>query len=138
MRNIAMRIIASCLTFMAVVMCGCGSSSDGVYFNGTLTQGGAVAHADLEHRHSAGQNIENVEVCALGECSTTDGSGAWAFEAPDSFAGGTVEFTIKGHGLDTAQSVEVPAGVSEVFVHFQREGTNTVVVHHLMLDGERQ
>jgi hypothetical protein len=134
-----MRIALSFLPLVTFVVAGCGSSSSGgVYFNGTLTQGGSEAHVGVEHRHSAGQNIENVEICALGECSTTDGNGAWAFEAPDPFQGGTVEFTIRGHGIDTTQSVDVPADANEVFVHFQREGANTVFVHHLMIDGERK
>jgi hypothetical protein len=134
-----MRIALSFLSLLTFVVAGCGSSSsDGIYFHGTLTQGGAEAHAGVGHRHLAGQNIENVEICALGECSTTDGNGSWAIEAPESFNGGAVEFSINGHGINTTQSLDVPADVNEVFVHFQREGSNTVFVHHLMIDGERK
>ena len=128
-------ISALCVVFM--LACG-GSSSDGVYFNGILNQGESVAHSDNVLRHAAGQNIENVEICALGECSTTDSNGAWAFEAPESFNGGEVEFTIKGHGIDTTQIVDVPDESSEIFVHFQRIGQNDVIVHHLIIDGVNQ
>jgi hypothetical protein len=128
------------LCFVSALSIGCNgsSSNDGIVFQGQLTQGDAVAHAEATSKHGAGQNIENVEVCALGECSTTDDGGNWAFVAPEVFTGGSVEFTLNGHGLQTNVLVDVPEGSRDVFAHFERQGGNTVVVHHLMIDGVRQ
>lgn len=125
---------------VSVLMAGCGgsSSNDGMVFQGQLTQGSSVGHSEGMDKHGAGEKIENVEVCALGECSMTDEDGNWGFVAPEVFTGGGVEFTINGHGIETTASVSVPEGTRDVFVHFERQGKNTVIVHHLMIDGVRK
>jgi hypothetical protein len=128
------------VSICSALMVGCGgsSSNDGMVFQGQLTQGGAVAHAAAAEKHGAGQNIENVEICALSECSTTDADGNWGFVVSDSFIGGSVEFSINGHGIQTSASIDVPEGTQDVFVHFENRGKNGVMVHHLMIDGVRQ
>jgi len=49
-----------------------------------------------------------------------------------------VEFSINGHGIQTTASLSVPEAAQDVFVHFERQGKNTVVVRHLMIDGVKQ
>lgn len=132
----------SLASFTAVYLSACGGSSgnDGIVFQGELTQGEvAVAHSmEFSLKHGAGEKIEMVEVCALGECSTTDSGGNWGFVAPEVFTGGAVEFSIKGHGIDTLVSLDVPEGARDVFVHFERGKGSMVKVHHLMVDGVKQ
>jgi hypothetical protein len=131
----------SLITLTAVVLTACGGSSgnDGIVFQGELTQGGVAAHSmSLSAKHGAGEKIEMVEICALGECSTTDDGGNWGFVAPEVFTGGAVEFSIKGHGIDTLVSLTVPEGAQDVFVHFERGEGSSVKVHHLVVDGVKQ
>jgi hypothetical protein len=123
-------------TLLCFVGCGGGSSdSDGVAFSGLLTQGETASHdASNSLRHAEGENIEEVEICALGECSVTDSQGLWGFVADQSFTGGTVLFAIKGHGIDTQSTVEIPAGASDVDIHFENVA-GQVELHHLVVDG---
>lgn len=135
-----MKVQALFVGLVSFVVMGCNgsSSNDGMVFQGQLTQGSQASHSEASAKHAAGENIENVQVCALGECSMTDDGGNWAFVAPEVFVGGPVEFSIDGHGIQTTASLSVPEGAKDVFIHFERQGKNTVVVHHLMIDGVRQ
>jgi len=63
-----------------------------------------------------------VQVCALGECSITDDKGQWGFSVDQSFPGGDVAFTIKGHGIDSAAVANIPATARDVFIELVREG----------------
>ena len=112
--------------------CGGSSSDSGVSFSGLLTQG---ATEDQTLRHSENENIENVEICALGQCSTTDSAGLWGFVADNSFTGGTILFTIKGHDIDDLISVTIPTGANEVDIHFENRSENKIELHHLIVDG---
>lgn len=119
-------------------MCSCGgggSSDSGMVIEGQLTQGGGVAHS-AALRHGAGENIENVSVCALGECSVTDSEGRWGFVAPEGFTGGEVLFNIDGHGLLTSTIVPVPDNASVVEISLLRVGTNEVAISDIVADGE--
>jgi hypothetical protein len=134
-------------TFLAVLSfsfsltaCGGGSSgSSGTLIEGTLTEAGGAAAAEsrsLMLRHSSGQRIEDVQICALGECSTTDGEGQWALVTGDVFAGGEVLFTVKGHGIDTTAVVAIPNSAREVFVDFQHVEGGAIEAQHVTVDGE--
>jgi hypothetical protein len=101
---------------------------------GKLTEGGGTAHKLF--KHSAGETIEDVKICALGSCSTTDSMGQWGFSAPKSFKGGEVLFSIDGHGINTKTAVDIPMDAKEVFVHFEHND-GMVKVHHMDVDGRR-
>jgi hypothetical protein len=128
--------LLSLISLAGLFACNGGSSSNsGMMFTGSLTQGDSVEHsANLNLRHGAGENIESVQVCALGECSTTDVNGTWGFAVTEDFKGGPVLFSLDGHGISTTAVVDVPELAEEVFVHFQNEATG-IVVHHMSVDG---
>jgi hypothetical protein len=127
------------LTVLSLSACGGSSNSSGIVFQGELTQGDVAAHASVPSaKHGVGEKIGMVEICALGECSTTDDGGNWGFIAPESFTGGPVEFSISGHGIQTLVSLMVPDGARDVFVHFERGAGSMVEVHHLVVDGLKQ
>lgn len=116
---------------------GGGSSDDGMLIEGTLTEAGGADHSlSLVLRHDEGARIEEVEICALGQCSTTDGAGQWGFVAPESFSGGAVSFTVVGHGIDTTTVVEIPADAGEVFLDLQHVEGGLVEAAHITVDGE--
>jgi len=121
------------------VVSACGGSgggdSDGVIFEGQLTQGAAVDHAASRVKHGEGEPLEIVKVCALGRCSTTDGQGMFGFVGPSEFKGGDVLFTIDGHGILASQLIQVPESAKDVFVHFESSASDEVHIHHLMVDG---
>ncbi len=123
---------------LILASCGGGSSSDsGVIIEGTLTEAGGAAHnTSLNLKHSSGQTIENVEVCALGECSTTDGEGQWGFGIQNKLAGGDIQFTIKGHGIDTQTVVSLPSSANSVFIDFKHVEGGLVNADHVTVDGE--
>ena len=124
--------LSACL----ISSCGGGSSDSGILLEGLLTQGEEVVHsASATLRHAANENIEDVEICALGECATTDSAGEWGFVAPESFIGGSIQFTIKGHGIDSTSEVTVPEGAQAVYVHFENSADGHVIVHHKTVDG---
>lgn len=131
--------ISALLVFASLSACGGGggSSDSGMLIEGTLTEAGGAGHdRKLIYAHTSGQRIENVEVCALGKCSTSDAQGQWGFVAPDSFNGGDVEFSIDGHGITTTSVVNIPAGASDVFIDFQHVEGGAVEAHHITVDGE--
>ncbi len=48
----------------------------------------------------AARELPNVEVCGLGNCSTTDDLGVWMFEVPkDLYTGGEALFTLNRNGI---------------------------------------
>ena len=138
MRNRSM--ILPLLFVPLCISCGGGgsSSSDGMVIQGTLIQGAEVAHAErLEAQvlHSASEPIENVEICALGECSRTDASGQWGFALSDAFTGGDVLFSIDGHGIADELSISIPQGAREVMVELENGEGAQVHVHEMIVDG---
>lgn len=129
-------IVSTILLSAALTACGGGSSDSGMLIEGTLTEAGGAGHDRvLTHAHSAGQRIENVQVCALGECSVSDAQGQWGFVAGSNFAGGEVAFSIEGHGISTTSVVDIPAGANEVFIDFQHVEGGAVEAHHVTADG---
>lgn len=90
--------------------------------HGTLTQLSSGAHSTsghstsgLELRHSAGQNIDGVTICLLGECSVTDATGEWGVNVPE-IPAGDILLTAKGHGIDSSLVINVPGGAADVTV----------------------
>ena len=139
MKYIKSRIIVASLFFICISLqaCGGGSSDSGMLIEGTLTEAGGADHSrSLVLKHGEGQPIENVEICALGECSTTDGQGQWGFVADETFTGGEVLFTIIGHGIDTTTALTISEGVQEVFLDFQHVEGGHVEAAHITIDGE--
>jgi len=113
-----------------------GHSSEAVVFEGQLTQGAEVDHAASRVKHGASEPIENVKVCALGRCSTTDGEGQFGFAGPDDFQSGDVLFSIEGHGIVAEKLVSVPEA-KNIFIHFESSASTEVHLHHLLADGVR-
>lgn len=115
-------LLKSCFLTIFVVgasACGGGGGSDdsGVLLEGTLTEDGGAGHDKaFNFRHSSGQRIGNVQICGLGECSTTDDEGQWGFVLPGEFTGGDVELSVIGHGISSSAVVNVPAGSTEMFL----------------------
>ena len=86
--------------------------------------------------HSAGEPLEKVQVCVLGQCSTTDGLGQWGMAAPDSFAGGDALFTVNGHGIDSSLVVTLPIGASDIVVTLVHQPGAGVSASRVTADGE--
>jgi len=111
-------LLACCaLGFLACGGSG-GSSSEGLVLEGTLIQGEDASHARLSPKHSGGQPIATVVVCALGACSETDELGHWGFLIEDGFSGTEIEFTFAGHGIDTQTIVPLVGNARDVFLEF--------------------
>jgi hypothetical protein len=131
-----MRVITSffCLAVF-LSACGGGSDSDGVVFQGTVTERGSGHSAATEAaKHSAGQRIGDVKVCVLGECSITDDQGQWGVNVTN-FAGGDLSVVLDGHGISASVSTNIPASAKDVQMDLDHAG-NTVTIAKLMIDGE--
>ena len=111
--------------------CGGSSSGAGVLIEGILTEGGGAADHSLSLKHAAGENIEEVKICALGKCSHTDGQGQWGFVVNPDFTGGEVLFSIDGHGINTSTVVNIPEGADSLFIHFEHVAGGKVALHHM-------
>ena len=135
----ALLVALSCLVFASCGGSGGGDSDSGTVFEGVLAQGDGVVHSERDLlsqvAHGAGEFIENVEVCALGECSKTDATGRWGFATASRFAGGEVLFSIVGHGIDAAVVLDVPSGADNVVVEFENHGAEGVHAHSVLVDG---
>lgn len=130
-------LIVPFVLFLTACGGGGGSSDSGMLIEGTLIEAGGAGHSNgIILKHSTGQPIENVEVCALGECSLTDDLGQWGFVVSDEFNGGDVLFDINGHGIATETVVEIPSGASEVFLDFKHVEGGEVKADHITVDGE--
>ena len=130
-------IAIAILSVGCLMMTGCGGSSsdNGVVFEGFLDQGSDSGHsAKVNPRHSAGERIEEVDICAFGECSKTDAQGQWGFLV-NSFKGGEVLFSAVGHGIDDTFVVEIPESAKDVMLHLQNNG-GQVGVHHMTVNGQ--
>lgn len=94
--------------------CGGGGGSDGGRLvEGTLTEAGQHAAQKIVPKHSAGEPLEQVQVCALSECSVTDAKGQWGLLLPENTAGDVV-FRIEGHGINTTTTLTLPPGNSDL------------------------
>jgi hypothetical protein len=127
------------VSFLPIAISGCGggggSSSDGSIVHGTLTQLSAGAHnsSSLVLRHSAGQNIDGVTICLLGECSVTDASGEWGVNVPE-IPAGDILLTAEGHGIDSSLVFNVPGGAKDVTVELGNS-SDGISVTTLVVDG---
>lgn len=109
---------------------GGGDSDNGVIFQGTLVQGEDETHSRLAH--DAGEAIGEVQVCALGECSTTDGNGQWGFrveQAPTEF-----EMSVVGHEIDSKWTVIIPSTAKDVMIELENHADG-VHAHSVIADG---
>ncbi|HMO01451.1 MAG TPA: hypothetical protein PKD37_04830 [Oligoflexia bacterium] len=132
-----MLIRSLCLIFITLLLTSCGGSSSdsGILLKGKLTEGGGAHHSAML-KHAPGQPIEEVKICALGRCSTTDLQGLWGFFAPSDFNGGPALFLIDGHGIKAQTAVTVPTvnDGESVFIHFERRSDSDVIVHHIDIE----
>ena len=133
MRNIWSGVV------LALLVCGCnggGSDSGGVVFEGTLTERGEghAAEALLVAKHSAGQRIEGVKVCVVGECSVTDGMGQWGVHLSE-FPGGDVSVSADGHGISASVVANVPATAGTVTLDLDHSG-NSLTIAKMLIDGQ--
>lgn len=136
MKKYTRSIALLCLTF-SISACGGGSSDNGVAFFGALIQGDTAGHRQATAlRHGANEPIEQVEICAFGECSITDGAGTWGIVSGEEFNGGNALFTIKGHGIDGTAIVSVPEGSRSVELEFIHGTGNEISVHLHTVDGK--
>lgn len=135
------KIITIILLTLSLTLTACGGDSDvtftsGMLVEGTLIQGEGTTHdAALGFKHSSGTAIENVQICGLERCSTTDGQGQWGFVANEDFKGGSATFTVKGHGIDTTTAVQIPLNAKEVFLDLKNIA-GKVSAEHITADGE--
>jgi hypothetical protein len=108
-----MKIRISLATVLLLLGAGCGSSSsnDGVLFRGTVTQGEEKKSNMLAHE--VGERLPGVQICALGNCDTTNNSGIWSF----TFNGARdnhILFTVREHGADTSFLLNIPEQAKRV------------------------
>jgi hypothetical protein len=115
--------------------CGSSSSSSDTVFEGTLTQGDEAGERSVAS-HGANDNIGEVNICALGQCSITDDQGQWGFSIGERFPGGVVTFSFKGHGMSAQTDVQIPEGSRDVYIHFENQN-DKVAVHHMTVNEER-
>ncbi len=135
------------LTILGVLMlnaCGGGGGSDGKVFEGLLTQGEGISHSQRlgslkqeYSKHGEDQAIEEVKVCALGRCSSTDSNGTFGFSGPSEFKGGDILFTFEGHGIVAEKVINIPEAANSVFIHFETNGSDKVSLHHMDVNGAR-
>jgi len=129
-------------TLLCAVSCSGGGGGEaggnsGLLMEGTLIQGSSVGHAFSGAKHSAGQPIGSVEICASGACSMTDDAGHWGFLMEGEFAGGDVVLTVQGHGIDSSTIVSVPAGAENVQLDLVNN-SGVVEAHTVSIDGAEQ
>lgn len=135
--NLLTKVAFFCSTLFLGACGGGGSSNSGMVIEGTLTEaGGAADLGALNFKHSERERIEEVEVCALGKCSITDGAGQWGFQVGEDFTGGEAEFSFKGHGIDTTSVVAIEPGANDIFLDFQHLPGGHVEAVHITNDGE--
>ena len=138
-----LRAITAASVFALSFVIGCGGggggddSTSGIVLEGTLIQGAGGSHARIATKHSEGEPLEEVEICALGSCSTTDATGHWGFLAEGNFAGGDVLFTVNGHEISSSPVVSIPAGTQVANVEFIHTD-GVVSAHTLVFDGVEQ
>jgi hypothetical protein len=128
-------VVSLCFAFSLTACGGGGSDSDGVVFQGTLTQQGAGHSAEASNaKHSSGQRIGDVKVCILGECSITDDMGQWGVNVSN-FTGGDVSVVLDGHGISSSVVANLPSTAKDVEMDLDH-ANNVVTIAKLMIDGE--
>lgn len=127
-----MSLKKTCLVLLFLSACGGGGGSDsdsGVVFQGTLIQGADSARL----AHEVGEAIEDVQVCALGTCSTTDGNGQWGFsvdQAPTEIA-----FSVTGHEINSTWTIIIPSTAKDVTIELENH-SDGVHAHDVIADGQ--
>ena len=132
-----MKKLLSVLFITLLTACGSSGSSDGMLIEGTLTEAGGAAHKQF-FKHAENQKIEEVTICALGQCSITDTDGQWGFVVSKDFTGGHAEFTVNGHGINTTSSIHIPENAQNVFIELQHVEGGKVEAHKITADGVEQ
>jgi hypothetical protein len=124
------------LCILSAIACGGGSSgSSGMLIEGTLTEGRGTTHS-RSIKHGAGEFLEEVTVCATGNCSRTDGRGQWGFMVSEEVKGTDIIFSFQGHGIDSATMVRIPNEANDIFMHFEHNDPD-VRLHHMEVNGVR-
>lgn len=117
--------------------CNSGGGGGEVVLQGKLMQGGVAAHSDAKQqmipKHGAGVPLDEVQVCALGVCSTTDSEGQWGFAVGKDGARGEVLFTFSGHIKGTSV-VSFPESFSEAEITFVNMGNGMVEAEETVFD----
>lgn len=115
---------------------GGGGEESGILIEGTLQQGDVEMHAaGLSLIHSAGERIDGVQICTLGECAQTDADGQWGLIAPEAFESGSIDISVLGHGIDAHLVVHVPEGALNVNLTLEHLGDGSVVATAMQVDG---
>lgn len=139
------KLSLTALVLSSLFACGGSSGSSGKLIEGTLMQGSGTTHRSaldsVKHdsvKHSADTPIEEVEICALGKCSRTDGKGQWGFFVENENFQNDILFTINGHGINTSTALSLTniENINDLFIHFEHNH-GTVIIHHLEINGER-
>jgi hypothetical protein len=137
MKELYMRFSVLALSVVfSLTACGGGSSSDGVVFQGTLTQKGeGHSTSDLtQAKHASGQRIDEVKICVLGECSITDGEGQWGVNVNE-FSGGDVTVLVEGHGISSSVTTNIPDSPRDIVMDLEHS-KNVISIAKLLVDGE--
>ncbi len=125
---------AALLSLLFLSACGGSSSNDkSVIIEGDLNQGASSDHKLF--KHSEGEHIGEVEICALGECSTTNTEGEWGFATSEDLNGNEVSFKFTGHGIDTTTIVKIPDAEENVLIKFVHSA-NVVTIAEMLVDGQ--
>jgi hypothetical protein len=128
------KYIGISILMLCLVSCGGGgSSSQGMLIEGTLIQGEQSSHKVL-YKHASNEPLENVTICALGECSTTDSKGQWGFVAPETFNGGDILLSVNGHNIAASTIVSLPPNANEVVMELIHSA-GAIKLEHLTIDG---
>jgi hypothetical protein len=129
------RVLFASLLVSMCAACGGSGSSDGTVFQGTVTERGP-GHSEMAiaPKHSAGQPIDDVKVCVLGECSITDSQGQWGVNVSN-FAGGDIAIVLDGHGISASVSTNIPGSAKDVEVELDHSG-DEVTIARLLIDGD--
>lgn len=128
MRRIPPFLFLFCSLTLPLHGCGNGGSDSGRLIEGTLTEMGENAHGRVRPKHSSGEPIEGVKICALGKCSVTDGKGQWGFLVDQEVVQSEVLFLFSGHGIETSTSVALPQGTGDVSLEFFHTESGAVEV----------
>lgn len=110
------------LTSLAALFC-MGAGAVVIGCNGDAGQGNLGIVGTIRE---GGAGAADIEVCALGQCDTTNEDGLYELYGDgNTFAGGAVLFTLSGEGIDTSVVVNgVPTGDTDVVVDLTIAGSS--------------
>ncbi len=125
---------ASLLLLLSTAACSGSSSDSGTLIQGTLTEAGGADHAARFLRHETGEHIDGVEICALGECSTTDAEGQWGFVVNTKNVDKAL-FTVKGHGINTTAVIEITPEADTITIALDHVAGGHIEPSSIKVDG---